>query len=137
MRCSSQDCEADSSPLQTLGRVARAWSRSRLVQSTYEHLLSHYPSKIHLDSSTQQVVLEACVLLPQKRAKVILRARCGGETLLSNDALLKPGMLQVERVYGNVDATALTDKIAQLLPRYQNAGGLSRACSEAVASLEA
>lgn len=118
-------------------RIAATWGRSQLLRATFEHLTSHYPTKLILNDDATRIALQADVLLAQKRAKLRVRITCGVESLVAKDALLSSDNVDVQCVYGSVEAKEVQQFIGEALPKYQRVGGLSEICTLAVKTFDA
>jgi hypothetical protein len=127
----------DIQPAEIIRFVTTAWTRMRHLANVYEVLLARFPTDIHLDDKQSSIVISASVLLPRRRSKVIVEARCEMARLLQcKSSLFGQDDIAADCVYGSVDAPAIAAQITDCITMGSSAGDLTNAILEAIETFD-
>ncbi|GAC96714.1 chromosome segregation protein [Pseudozyma hubeiensis SY62] len=143
-----------------LRRISQTLIRQRILLAEIEHLrcrfpvqllddMSKFPSTIlngSLDTSTSssaaaervdnEVALQASVLLPNKRSKIVITATSDLKGAGESRSILLADSVRVERVYGSVDAEAMSLQILDCIETDPTIGSLSKAFIETIETFD-
>ena len=145
-----------------LRRISQTLIRQRILLAEIEHLRCRFPVQL-LDDMTQcpptvlngspdtsassasaaaaervdnEVALQASVLLPNKRSKIVITATSDLKGVGESRSILLADSVRVERVYGSVDAEAMSLQILDCIETDPTIGSLSKAFIETIETFD-
>ncbi|SOV03201.1 uncharacterized protein UDID_00217 [Ustilago sp. UG-2017a] len=145
-----------------LRRISQTLIRQRILLAEIEHLRCRFPvqlldgvvkrSRMVLkgtpDASTSsssaaadgqddnEVALQASVLLPNKKSKIVITATSDLKGVGESRSILLADSVQVERVYGSVDTEAMSLQILDCIETDPTIGSLSKAFIETIETFD-
>lgn len=145
-----------------LRRISQTLIRQRILLAEIEHLRCRFPVQLlddvvkqprtilngAPDASTSsssasadgqddnEVALQASVLLPNKRSKIIITATSDLKGVGESRSILLADSVQVERVYGSVDTEAMSLQILDCIETDPTIGSLSKAFIETIETFD-
>ncbi|SJX60171.1 uncharacterized protein SRS1_11485 [Sporisorium reilianum f. sp. reilianum] len=143
-----------------LRRISQTLIRQRILLAEIEHLRCRFPVQLlddvakcpptilngSPDASTSssaaaeradnEVALQASVLLPNKRSKIVITATSDLKGVGESRSILLADSVRVERVYGSVDAEAMSLQILDCIETDPTIGSLSKAFIETIETFD-
>ncbi|TKY90169.1 hypothetical protein EX895_000167 [Sporisorium graminicola] len=145
-----------------LRRISQTLIRQRILLAEIEHLRCRFPVQLlddivkcpptildrSPDASTSsssdadaervdnEVALQASVLLPNKRSKIVISATSDLKGAGESRSILLADSVRVERVYGSVDAEAMSLQILDCIETDPTIGSLSKAFIETIETFD-
>uniref|UniRef100_V5F2T2 Chromosome segregation protein n=2 Tax=Kalmanozyma brasiliensis (strain GHG001) TaxID=1365824 RepID=V5F2T2_KALBG len=143
-----------------LRRISQTLIRQRILLAEIEHLRCRFPVQLvddlakcppsilngTPDASTSssaaaervdnEVALQASVLLPNKRSKIVITATSDLKGVGESRSILLADSVRVERVYGSVDAEAMSLQILDCIETDPTIGSLSKAFIETIETFD-
>lgn len=143
-----------------LRRISQTLIRQRILLAEIEHLRCRFPVQLVDDSSKfpptilndtpdastsssasaervdNEVALQASVLLPKKRSKIVITATSDLKGAGESRSILLVDSVRVERVYGSVDAEAMSLQILDCIETDPTIGSLSKAFIETIETFD-
>lgn len=129
--------QGSAQPADIVRFLSTAWTRVRHLTAIYDALLARFPARMDMDGEEGFAVVCVAVLLPRRKSKVVVEARCALARLLDCSApLFAPDDISAHCVYGAVDAPALAAQIADCVTLGSSAGDLTMAIVEALETFD-
>ncbi|SPO19783.1 uncharacterized protein UTRI_00175_B [Ustilago trichophora] len=146
--------------LVVLRRISQTLIRQRILLAEIEHLRCRFPVQLlddvankyttpilngtpdaSISSTTEQagdceVALQASVLLPNKRSKIVITATSDLKGVGESRSILLADSVRVERVYGSVDTEAMSLQILDCIETDPTIGSLSKAFIETIETFD-
>jgi len=144
--------------LVVLRRISQTLIRQRILLAEIEHLRCRFPvqllddilenpptilkgtpdasSSSAADRSDNEVALQASVLLPNRRSKIVITATSDLKGVGESRSILLADSVRVERVYGSVDAEAMSLQILDCIETDPTIGSLSKAFIETIETFD-
>ncbi|KAI3479851.1 hypothetical protein L1887_58098 [Cichorium endivia] len=142
-----------------LRRISQTLIRQRILLAEIEHLRCRFPVQLiedhgkHLTSildapadassssdakerGDNEVALQASVLLPNRRSKIIITAMSDLKGVGESRSILLADSVRVERTYGSVDAEAMSLQILDCIETDPTIGSLSKAFIETIETFD-
>ncbi|KDN52957.1 hypothetical protein K437DRAFT_272011 [Tilletiaria anomala UBC 951] len=130
-------CSGVLKPMEAVRRISNAFTAQRHLQAEVDAMLSCFPTEV-AKLSDEGVQVKASVLLTKRKAKLRVLAPCKRDALIAGSAILfLPEEIQVELVYGSVDAPAVQAQIADMLGAAPSLRSLAQACVKSIATFDA
>ncbi|KAJ1037525.1 hypothetical protein NDA10_007678 [Ustilago hordei] len=145
-----------------LRRISQTFIRQRILLAEIEHLRCRFPVQLldgvvkrsrtvlngTQDASTSsssaaadgqddnEVALQASILLPNKKSKIVITATSDLKGVGESRSILLADSVQVERVYGSVDTEAMSLQILDCIETDPTIGSLSKAFIETIETFD-
>ena len=143
--------------LVVLRRISQTLIRQRILLAEIEHLRCRFPVQLLDDAkypnpilsgtpdvstsssaerADNEVALQASVLLPNRRSKIVITATSDLKGVGESRSILLADSVRVERVYGSVDAEAMSLQIHDCIETDPTIGSLSKAFIETIETFD-
>ena len=139
-----------------LRRISQTLIRQRILLAEIEHLRCRFPVQLldgvvklpilngTPDASTSsaaergdnEVALQASVLLPNRRSKIVITATSDLKGVAESRSILLADSVRVDRIYGSVDAEAMSLQILDCIETDPTIGSLSKAFIETIETFD-
>ncbi|SPO20699.1 uncharacterized protein UTRI_00175 [Ustilago trichophora] len=143
-----------------LRRISQTLIRQRILLAEIEHLRCRFPVQLlddvaskstapilngtpdaSISSTAEQagdyeVALQASVLLPNKRSKIVITATSDLKGVGESRSILLADSVKVERIYGSVDTEAMSLQILDCIETDPTIGSLSKAFIETIETFD-
>lgn len=133
--------EGKKQPAEVVRFITTAWARIRHFTSSFETLHARFPAEMEASKDEDEVngyvIARASILLPRRKSKIVVEARCDMVRLLDCKAeLFKSDDISAYCVYGSIDAPAIAVQIADCMTVGESAGNLTKAILAAVETFD-